>query len=191
MDSTGGKLGDFEDYLQHMSSNGRWAGSLEAYAAAKTYKIAVYVIPAPADMAAVVYNSSAKALALWFTDRPGHFDLPDTVTGMAESKQPGDFPRGGGRDGQDDGGSEPTFFTQIAEDKGKRGVADEAASCGQATVFTAVAAPKKAGQGKEVQRHEKSSCNGFGGFEPNLLHSSGGGKGGGTAAGSRRAASKR
>ena len=103
-----------------MAEGGEWAGSLEAYAAAKTYKAAVYIIPAPVDMAAVVYNSTAKArLALWYTDKPGHFDwlhpvtgseLPDSVTGTAESKQPGGFPRGGGRDRQDEERSEATVL---------------------------------------------------------------------------------
>ena len=103
----------------------------------------------------------------WLHPTTGN-ELPDTVTGMAESKQPGDFPRGGGRDGQDEGRSEATLFTQVAEHKGEHDKVDDAASCGQATVFTAIAAPKQADR-----------------------PSSGGGKGGGAKPGSRRASLKR
>ena len=148
-DSDGKDMQDFEDYIKHMAENGKWAGSLEAYAAAKTYKLAVYIIPAPVDMAAVAYNSTAKAkLGLWYTDKPGHFDwlcpptgheLPETVTGMAEGTQPGDFPRGGA-ERQEEEGSEATVFTRIASRPNFDNDGGKTESVGRATVFTKLGA---------------------------------------------------
>ena len=46
-DSAGKEMDSFADYIDHMSENGRWAGSLEAYGASKAYKVAVHIIPAP------------------------------------------------------------------------------------------------------------------------------------------------
>ncbi|CAE7618135.1 unnamed protein product [Symbiodinium sp. CCMP2592] len=105
-DSTGNELESFAEYIDHMADAGRWAGSLEAYGAAKTYKVAVHIIPAPLRLAKAAYNTSASdRIALWFTEKPGHFDWlcpvegndfpEDLCTGHAEGHVT-DLPRGGG-----------------------------------------------------------------------------------------------
>ncbi|CAE7741665.1 mrkA [Symbiodinium sp. CCMP2592] len=74
-DSVGKEMDSFAEYIDHMSENGRWAGSLEAYGASKAYKVAVHIIPAPMRLAKAAYNTSARdRIALWFTENPGHFD---------------------------------------------------------------------------------------------------------------------
>ena len=143
-DSCDQPLGDFEAYVEHMESTGVWAGSLEAYAAAKTYKIAVYVIPAPLDMTAAAYNDGAKdQIALWFTDKPGHFDwlrpvagneLPEAVRSLASGTQPGNFPRGGGEGREADEQSEATVFTSFGSADGRQLVETRS----EATVFTSI-----------------------------------------------------
>ena len=139
-DSTGNELESFAGYTDHMSEAGRWAGSLEAYGAAKTYKVAVHIIPAPLRLAKAAYNTSARdRIALWFTENPGHFDwlcpvegndLPEDLgTGHAEGHVT-DLPRGGGPQaagGNDD--SEKTVFTVAA-------VVEQAEAA--STVFTSV-----------------------------------------------------
>ena len=141
-DSAESPLEDFEDYVKHMEANGKWAGSLEAYAAAKTYKVAVYVIPAPLDLSAAAYNDGAKdKIALWFTDKPGHFDwlrpvrgdeLPEELRTIATDTQPGTFPRGGGGGREADAQSEATIFTGF----GGAGGGQLADTHSEATVFT-------------------------------------------------------
>ena len=141
-DSRDQPLADFEAYVRHMESTGVWAGSLEAYAAAKAYKLAVYIIPAPLDITAAAYNGGAKdQIALWFTDKPGHFDwlrpvagneLPEAVKALASGTQPGSFPQGGGGEHEADGQSEATVFTGF----GCAGGRQEDDSRSEATVFT-------------------------------------------------------
>ena len=121
----GKEMDSFADYIEHMSENGRWAGSLEAYGASKAYKVAVHIIPAPLRLA-----------------NPGHFDwlcpvegntLPDGLCmGHAEGHVT-DFPRGGGPKGAGrDDFSEKTVFTEAVAAK------QESA---ESTVFTHV--PKR------------------------------------------------
>ncbi|CAE7220717.1 unnamed protein product [Symbiodinium sp. CCMP2592] len=101
-DSLGKEMDSFAEYIDHMSENGRWAGSLEAYGASKAYKVAVHIIPAPMRLAKAAYNTSARdRIALWFTA----FRLVGHVT---------DFPRGGGSQGAGgDDFSEKTVFTEV------------------------------------------------------------------------------
>ena len=116
--------------------------NIEAYAAAKTYKVAVYVIPAPLDLPAAAYNDGAKdKIALWFTDKPGHFDwlrpakgdeLPEELRTIATDTQPGTFPRGGGGGREAGAQSEATFFTGF----GGAGGGQLADTHSEATVFT-------------------------------------------------------
>ncbi|CAE7337186.1 unnamed protein product [Symbiodinium natans] len=120
-DSAGQELEFFDEYIQHMGLNAKWAGSLEAYAASKAYKVAVLVVPAAADQATAIYNAGARdTIALWHTEGPGHFDwlapstgdgLPRDIAENAEQGKPGQGPRGGGRD--DSAGSEHTVFTDV------------------------------------------------------------------------------
>ena len=108
----------------------------------KTYKVAVYVIPAPLDLPAAAYNDGAKdKIALWFTDKPGHFDwlrpvkgneLPEEVRTIATDTQPDNFPRGGGGGREADAQSEATMFTCFGG-AGGRQLAD---THSEATVFT-------------------------------------------------------
>ncbi|CAE7514892.1 unnamed protein product [Symbiodinium sp. CCMP2592] len=139
-DSLGNEIDSFAEYIDHMSENGRWACSLEAYGASKAYKVAVHIIPAPMRLAKAAYNTSARdRIALWFTENPGHFDwlcpvegntLPDALCmGHAEGHVT-DFPRGGGSQGAGgDDFSEKTVFTEVVVAK------QEAA---ESTVFTHV-----------------------------------------------------
>ena len=135
-DSHDAPLGDFEDYVKHMSENGRWAGSLEAYAAAKAYKVAVYVVPSPVDIQPAAYNSGAvQKVALWYTEHPGHFDwlcptegtdLPEALLALAKSTQPGDFPRGGAKNAEKtDAETEHTYFTHFGINAGGDGAVSE------------------------------------------------------------------
>ena len=98
-------LESFTDYLTRMQAHDAWAGALEIYAAAKTRRCTIFVLPERADIPPSAYNlgSGLPTLIVWHTGQ--HFDLlslrPDAklleeITSVTDEAGEGSFPRVGG-----------------------------------------------------------------------------------------------